>query len=52
MEALITFIVVAITIKDSKDKYGRYLVAIYLPDSELSVNQRLLNAGLAVPYNP
>lgn len=35
-----------------KDKYGRWLAEVYIPgpSSPATVNQMLLNEGLAVPY--
>lgn len=39
------------TYKDEKEKYGRYLAVIYLPDSTVSINQMMIDAGHAVPYN-
>lgn len=38
------------TIKDKKDKYGRYLVVIYC--GETSVNEKLIKEGHAVEYYP
>lgn len=38
------------TIKDKKDKYGRYLVVIYR--GEGTVNELLVSEGLAVEYYP
>lgn len=49
------------TVKDRREKYGRYLAYIYdladLPtepvvDQSKSLNQLLVVEGLAVPYNP
>jgi micrococcal nuclease len=43
--------VVIKTFKDKQEKFGRWLGEIYLPGNlELSVNQILLNEGLAVPF--
>lgn len=39
------------TIKDKKEKYGRYLAILWVGDSEKSVNQLLVEGGLAVPWN-
>lgn len=36
----------------TKDKYGRYLAEIFLPDSTQSVNQKLLDGGFAIFYDP
>lgn len=38
------------TVMDKKEKYGRYLVEIFLPDINESVNQMMIGDGLAVPY--
>jgi micrococcal nuclease len=38
------------TQRDKQEKYGRWLGEIYIPGEELSVNQRLVNEGLAVPF--
>jgi endonuclease YncB( thermonuclease family) len=38
------------TIKDRQEKYGRYLAEIVSADGTTTVNEQLLNAGLAVPY--
>ena len=44
--------VTAITHKDTADKYGRWLCELFLPtDPVVSVNQKLIDAGLAVPYD-
>lgn len=42
------FPLVARTLKDRKEKYGRWLVVIYEPDGTLNVNAELLKAGHAV----
>jgi endonuclease YncB( thermonuclease family) len=39
------------TVKDKKEKYGRYLAVLYHPSLDVSVNDHLVNVGLAVPYN-
>lgn len=39
------------THKDGRDKYGRWLAVLYLPDGT-NLNQHLLAAGLAVAYQP
>jgi endonuclease YncB( thermonuclease family) len=39
------------TYKDEKEKYGRYLAVIFLPDSTVSVNQMMIDAGHAKEYN-
>lgn len=38
------------TYKDKQEKYGRWLADIYLPDKAWSINQLLLEEGLAAPY--
>jgi len=38
------------TVKDKTEKYGRYLAEIFTDNDPISVNQKLLDAGLAVPY--
>lgn len=50
--------VIAITVKDRGDKYGRYLADLYRrpEDAEpgmslLSINEQLINAGHARPYD-
>lgn len=41
-----------VTQKDSKEKYGRYLAYLYDPfDTITSINQKLIDAGHAVPYS-
>jgi micrococcal nuclease len=42
--------VVLKTYKDKQEKYGRWLGEIFLPDSKVSVNQIMINEGLAKPY--
>lgn len=38
------------TIKDQKEKYGRYLAVVYYGDFLTNLNQELLSNGFAVPY--
>lgn len=38
------------TDKDSREKFGRYLATIHLPDGA-DVNQRMINEGFAIPYH-
>jgi micrococcal nuclease len=38
------------TQKDKQEKFGRWLGEIYIPNSQISVNEQLLNEGLAQPY--
>lgn len=41
------------TVKTYKrEKFGRWLCEIFLPDREVSVNAGLVNAGLAKEYRP
>jgi micrococcal nuclease len=40
------------TVKDRKEKYGRYLGVIYDQADKGTLNDALLAAGHAVPYNP
>lgn len=39
------------TVKDRKEKYGRYLAVIYKPGSTVSINDQLIGQGLAVEYH-
>lgn len=43
------------TTKDKKEKYGRYLADLWMPgedpDQALSINQTMIELGLAVPYS-
>lgn len=43
--------VVAVTIKDRKDKYGRYLVDLITSDGQ-SINTMIVLAGHAMEYHP
>lgn len=43
--------ITAMTIKDKKDKYGRYLVSL-VTDTNLNLNVMMVSAGHAVPYYP
>lgn len=40
------------TIKDRTEKYGRYLLVVYLEDGVTTANQWMLDNGHAVPYRP
>lgn len=43
-----------LTVKDRREKYGRYLAVIYLwdaPVGEPSINQRMIDDGHAVAYH-
>ncbi len=39
-----------VTVKDRKEKYGRYLASLYTHDQIDSVNAQMVSLGLAVPY--
>jgi micrococcal nuclease len=39
------------TVKDRREKYGRYLAGIWIEGDAVSVNDKLIEAGLAVPYS-
>lgn len=39
------------TKKDKKEKFGRYLAEIYLLGDTISVNQKMIEAGMAKPYD-
>lgn len=43
--------VVVQTIKDKKEKYGRYLADVYLPGQEVSLNETLMSNGFAKEYH-
>lgn len=45
--------VIVHTSKDAKEKYGRYLAEVYPADAEsdLSLNQAMINAGHAKPWD-
>ena len=38
------------TVKDKKEKYGRYLAAVYIPGSVQSLNEDMVKQGLAAAY--
>ena len=38
------------THKDNKEKYGRWLAELFLPNTTKSVNEQLIEEGLAVRY--
>ena len=38
------------TFKDKQEKYGRWLANVYLPGSEQSVNELLVEEKLAIPF--
>ena len=42
--------VVVQTVKDKKEKYGRYLAVIYKDKETISVNDEMINTNLAVSY--
>lgn len=39
------------TVKDETEKYGRLLAVIHTEHDDVSVNQHMLDAGHAVPYD-
>lgn len=39
------------TIKDKREKFGRFLAVLWVGDEVKSVNQRMIEAGLALPWN-
>lgn len=50
IELILNKEVIIKTRKDKQEKYGRWLGEIYIPNTTISVNQILLNEGLAIPY--
>lgn len=42
--------VVLRTERDATGKYGRYLAQVFLPGDPVSVNQKMIDAGHAGPY--
>jgi micrococcal nuclease len=44
--------VVLRTMKDKQEKYGRYLGLVYSPGRVETLNDNLIEAGLAVKYTP
>lgn len=38
------------TIKDHKEKFGRYLATIYYGDEQKNLNEELIHSGMAKPY--
>lgn len=40
------------TVKDKREKYGRYLATILSSDRAHNLNQEIVAAGMAVPYFP
>ena len=48
-ELLVGKIVYIVTTKDKKEKYGRYLAKVYLPDG-ICINDLLISEGLAKPF--
>lgn len=43
-------LVVVQTIRDVREKYGRYLARIYEPGSDCSLNEQMIAAGHAKPF--
>jgi len=39
------------TIKDKREKYGRYLAEIFVGDDPVSVNRKMIEAGHATEYD-
>lgn len=39
------------TQRDDTGKYGRYLATVYLPGDDVSLNQKMIDSGHAVPYD-
>lgn len=39
------------TVKDRREKFGRYLAEVFSGGDTVSVNEQLLNRGYAVPYS-
>lgn len=50
IELILNKDVIIKTHKDKQEKYGRWLGEIYIPNLLPSINQVLLNEGLAIPY--
>jgi micrococcal nuclease len=44
-------VVVKTTKGDEKEKYGRYLATLYLPNTATSINTQLVSVGHAVAYD-
>jgi len=38
------------TIKDKNGKYGRLLAKVYLDNENISLNEQMINEGLAIEY--
>lgn len=43
--------IVVKTQKDRREKFGRYLAEVFLLGDTISINQTMLDAGLAKPYD-
>jgi micrococcal nuclease len=43
--------VVVQTVKDKKEKYGRYLAVVFLPGQTKSINDQLVEQGMAKEYH-
>ncbi|BAW19227.1 putative Nuclease (SNase domain-containing protein) [Ralstonia phage RP31] len=43
--------VVVQTVQDKQEKYGRYLATVFLPNTAKSINDQLIEQGLAKPYH-
>jgi endonuclease YncB( thermonuclease family) len=46
-----TEVIVQTTKGDEKEKYGRYLVTIFDKDGKVNINQKAIDAGMAVAYD-
>lgn len=38
------------TVKDRKEKFGRYLATVYYGEQQKNLNEELLSSGMATPY--
>ena len=38
------------TVKDRKEKFGRYLATVYYGEEQKNLNEELLSSGMATPY--
>jgi micrococcal nuclease len=38
------------TVKDRKEKFGRYLATVYYGEKQKNLNEELLSSGMATPY--
>jgi len=49
-ERLTQGVLIITTHKDKREKYGRYLATLWI--DKINVNEAMIKAGMAVPYNP